>query len=155
MDINKEIVVLTLQSKKTYFRLLELNCEDGSCRETTRRAIDGKFLPIKINGVFDFLSEILVALYVSNGAIFLKIGNIVIQIVNGVTVVLDRDKMASTLTVVHGSRVLASLSYVCSVDEKIKDDPTPFIEDEDFDFGLFLKNVISSRERIKVLQENW
>ncbi len=29
----------------------------------------------------------------------------------------------------------------------IKDDPTPFVDEEDFDFGLFLSNVAKDESR--------
>ena len=30
----------------------------------------------------------------------------------------------------------------------IKGDPTPFVDDEDFDFGLFFDNVVANEERL-------
>jgi len=43
------------------------------------------------------------------------------------------------------------MHYVLLQAPPIPGDPTPFIEDEDFDFGLFVRNISRSSERRKVL----
>lgn len=41
-----------------------------------------------------------------------------------------------------------TLEVEYSTTEKIENDPTPFIDDEDFDFGLFFENTTSNQERL-------
>jgi hypothetical protein len=48
------------------------------------------------------------------------------------------------------------VAQVYSLDNwgKIKGDPTPFVEEEDFDFGLLIANIAGSPERQQVFIEN-
>ena len=155
MGTDKAIKMLTLQSKNTYSRLLELSYEDGSYREARRVAVNGVLPTLKINGVFDFLNGILVALYAFGGNLFLRIGDDVIQILGDVRVELEQNGFQSKLTVMRDGRALVLLNYPKSASGKIKDDPTPFVDDEDFDFGLFVKNLVSDPKRRNVALENW
>lgn len=147
--------MLTLQSKTSYSRLLELSHENGSYSETFRVAVDGAFPALKINGVFDFLNGVLIALYAFDKNLFLRIGDDVIQLFDDVAVELERGKFQSKLLVIHDGRAVAAVNYPSSAKGKIKDDPTPFIDDEDFDFGLFVRNLVSDRRRRSVALENW
>ena len=38
---------------------------------------------------------------------------------------------------------------------KIEGDPTPFVEDEDFDYGLFFENVVLNENRLRRISEAW
>lgn len=42
-----------------------------------------------------------------------------------------------------------------SEDEKLKTEPFDYIEDEDFDWGLFVSNIINNRERRKQVLSIW
>lgn len=56
------------------------------------------------------------------------------------------------LTLIIDKSVKKVIEY--KIPELLEDDFTPFVEEEDFDFGLFLKNIFSDKERIsRVLKE--
>lgn len=38
---------------------------------------------------------------------------------------------------------------------KIEGDPTPFVEDEDFDYGVFFENVVLNEERLRRINDIW
>ena len=155
MDTDRTVEMLILQSKSKYSRLLELNHSDGTYRETQRIAVDGAFPKIKINGVFDFLGETLVALYAIAGYIVLRIGNKVIPLNKGIEVVVNGDLSSRFLRVNQNENEVASVRYSISDAPAFDDDPTPFVESEDFDFGLFAANLASSADRRSVALENW
>lgn len=156
MDIeNVEGQVLILQSKSTYVRLLELNLINGIYRETRRALIEGKYPKIKINGVFDFLSGVLVALYAIAGCLILRIGNEVIPLDIGVGVIVNGDSGTRLLTINQDGNEVVSLIYTIPDASVFSDGLTPFVENEDFDFGLFVANVASDSGRRCVVLENW
>jgi hypothetical protein len=147
--------MLILQSKSKYSRLLELNDADGTYRETQRVAIDGEFPKIKINGVFDLLNGTLVALYAVAGHIILRIGNKVIPLNKGIEVVVNGDPSNRLLRVNQSGDEVVSVRYSISDAPVFDDDPTPFVESEDFDFGLFAANLASNADRRSVALESW
>jgi hypothetical protein len=61
----------------------------------------------------------------------------------------------STLLVRRNRSVLHTWTYVAPVlDPPLHEDPTPFVEDEDFDFGLFVHNVTNSARRRAIYRAN-
>jgi len=54
----------------------------------------------------------------------------------------------------EGERVIFDTDYD-EIEVTFENDPTPMIEDEDFDFGLFLENLSKNRVRQKLLWDNW
>jgi hypothetical protein len=155
LNINEAVKILILQSKSEYSKLLELNSADGTYRETQKNAVDGTFPKIKINGVFDFLNGALVALYACSGHIILRIGNTVIRLDKGVEVVVSGEKSNRFLRLNQNGIEVACLRYSIADAPIFVDDPTPFVANEDSDFGLFVANIASSADRRSVALENW
>jgi hypothetical protein len=156
LDIdNVEGQILILQSKSTYARLLELNQINGFYRETRRVVIEGVYPKLKINGVFEFLNGVLVALYATAGCLTLRVGNKVMVLDKDVEVIANGDSNSRLLTVNQGGNKVVSLIYSISDASVSSDDLTPFVENEDFDFGLFVANVTSNAGRRCVVLENW
>ena len=61
-----------------------------------------------------------------------------------------------TLDLNFGGNHQTTFTYTPPADRRIfPDDPTPFVEDEDFDFSLFLRNVLGDSIRLDVLAEQW
>lgn len=61
-----------------------------------------------------------------------------------------------TLDLEFGGRPQTSFTYTPPADRKtFENDPTPFVEDEDFDFSLFLQNVLGNHSRLDLLKEQW
>lgn len=156
MDIDDvEGQVLILQSKNVYAQLLEINQANGNYRENRRVVIEGAYPKLKINGVFEFLSEVLVALYAVSGCLVLRIGNEVISLDEGVEVAVKGNIGSRRLTINQDCNEVASLNYSISDASVFSDGPNPFAENEDFDFGLFVANVASNAGRRCVVLENW
>ncbi len=147
--------MVILQSKSKYSQLLELNQSDDTYRETLRVPIDGIFPNIEINGVFDFLSGALVALYADAGHMILRIGSKVIPFEKGLEIVVNGEKSNRRLTVNQNGTELASLRYSISETPAFDDDYTAFVDNENFDFGQFVANIASNIERQRVALENW
>jgi hypothetical protein len=141
--------MLYLQSKSKYTAIIMLDPSTGAYQEATRDSSSN----IKINGVYDFLDSVLVALYLHCGSLILRVGEQVIPLVSVVKISVDGKPSERKFSVAYGEGQSLYLKY--SVAEMLKEDMTPFIENEDFDFGLFVSNVLSDPSRREVLQRAW
>lgn len=54
----------------------------------------------------------------------------------------------------RGEDELTSVRYSISDSPRFSEDPTAFVEDEDFDFGLFIANLTSSARRRRIALDN-
>lgn len=67
---------------------------------------------------------------------------------DAVLVNLKRGAATNTLSFHIGGQCVLELEYRKPViDPPLEHDPTPFVEEEHFDFGLFVRNVVSDRTR--------
>ena len=145
--------MLLLRSKRIFKRLLELDPITGSHRELESPGNIGE--PVKINGFFDNLNGVLTAIYVYSGQLFLMAGGKVINITERVDVAVSGPVGARQLRVSNENGELMVVTYSVDNAKKFENDPTPFVESEDFDFGLFVSNIAASAERRSVVLEVW
>lgn len=146
--------MLWLRSNRSFGRLLEFDPVNGKSRELLASEL-GENVPKKVSGFFDFLNGTLTAIYAFAGRLFLRIGDITIPIEEGITVIASGDASNRSLRVKQRGNELSSINYSIVDAPKFADDPTAFIENEDFDFGLFIANVASSADRRSVALETW
>lgn len=147
--------MIYLQSKRVYSQILELNPQTGEHGIVGREALSAHGRMGGINGVFDVLNEILVALYALNGKLILRVGDKTMPLSEGITASLSGDPSQRLLRVMQGGIDLVQARYDIRDSLRDKDDPTPFIEDEDADFGLFIANVLSDPSRRRVFLDRW
>jgi hypothetical protein len=69
----------------------------------------------------------------------------------GVLVEVTGAPRSRKLVVRRAGQVVASHTYSLDRPQQLMDDPTPFVDEEDVDFGLFVVNVSQSEERKAVL----
>ena len=55
------------------------------------------------------------------------------------------------LKILKNNKLLYEIHYSLDGEKIIDGDPTPFIEEEDFDFGLFMSNISSDKNRKNIL----
>lgn len=160
MSIRREMVadhakpVLTLQSKTAYSQLLRLSPLDGTFWQAFRSERDGE-AGDKINGVFVMCDGVLAALYAFDGALVLRLGNETIPVVEGIRIKVERKPKSATMVVLREDRPVAALPYVVAEHLRVQDDPTPFVDEEDYDFGLYVKNLLSDVQRRRNAVRNW
>ena len=60
----------------------------------------------------------------------------------------------NALTIKHRDAALVTIRYKPSVvGPSLESDPTPFVEREQFDFGLFIHNVLNDPKRRRLLRD--
>lgn len=105
----------------------------------------------KTQGSYELLNNFFVAIFTKKNNIYLAIDDKLIKVNDGLRVDFTKDKHRRILKIVPENHGEIILDY--SIDEsiQIENDPTPFIDDEDFDYGLLIYNILRTPERQKVL----
>ena len=135
---------MIIQSYDRWVVMAEYDPGSGAVKEFTRPP-KGAFV---CTGHYASLSGILAVLYRSNGALWLRIGAGVRNLdQTAVSVRFHSEAEFSFLELIDGQDVVVGVRYRNKLDELRSDDPTPFVEPEHFDFGLFVKNVVEDTAR--------
>ncbi|MEU6642711.1 hypothetical protein ABZ863_09175 [Saccharomonospora sp. NPDC046836] len=106
----------------------------------------------KVDGAFGQLGDILAVLYREDDDVVLEVGNyhFWLGVQTGVSVVHSGSGLNRSLTIVRESSEDSVVVHYPLEEGPVPTelDSTPFIEDEDFDFGLYIANVANSPERL-------
>ena len=107
-----------------------------------------------VSGFFTILSSKYCAIYRSGQEIVACVGDVQIPLSHRVKINVTGNPAKRRLTISQDANVIVNHEYSLDTSNHFEDDPTPFIEDEDFDFGLFMANIAGSQERQEVLKGN-
>ena len=141
--------MVRLQSNDVFLELAELDETTGAWTPARREPSEKGYE--NIDGSFSVLSGVFCALFLSNGEIFVRVGDTQVQLSDDVKITVDGPDERRCLTPMSGVKTLATIRY--AVEEwRIPNDPTPFIDDEDFDFGLWISNIAGSPIRQRVMK---
>ncbi len=142
--------MLWLQDNDEFDKLVELDLTTGLHRIHSRSTL-GPQSPTKTDGVFAMLASVLVALYKHGSELFVRVGNTTVRLEKDVIIRASGSPPQRTLSVFKSGKEVARLQYAIDSSLNISGDPTPFIDNEDFDFGLFVSNISLAPERQEVL----
>jgi hypothetical protein len=111
------------------------------------RAASPERVPSQLSGLFDEIGGKLVLLFRLNGILYLQIGHQRMAM-DDHTIELQSANGYRILRFLSGRRVAFELRYDRPIiDPPLSEDPTPFVEEEHFDFGLSLANLSRDRGR--------
>lgn len=137
---------MLLQSHRSFDTAVNYDPTTGRFDPFSRRAEPNRVAG-QLSGVFDHIGGKRVLLYRLGDGLYLEIDGqrlhlethvVVVQAVNG----------CRLLQVLSDGRSVIEMTYDPPLlDPPLSLDPTAFIEEEDFDFGLFLHNVSHDRSR--------
>jgi hypothetical protein len=137
---------MILKNHTTYDKMCEYDPVTGALTTFFLR-VEPQRMPSEISGFFDHLGGKLVVLFRLAGILYLQVESQRIPI----------DNHTVEVQTVHGHRVLRVLTNGKAeleiryeppiIDPPLSEDPTPFVEEEHFDFGLFLANLSRDRGR--------
>jgi len=108
--------------------------------------------PGEAKGVFMQLGRTLVALHAAEGALTLQLGAEQVPLAGATAAMAGRE--LRTLHILRDGEVVARHVYPNPVHPFMEWDLT-MAEEEDFDLGLFVANVLSSPERRRQVVEQW
>ena len=90
-------------------------------------------------------------LYARKGAIFFRFDDEEITLDRNTRVTVTGSPTQRTLKILRDDRLMLRVDYPLEVLISPEEDPTPFAADEDFDFGLFVRNIAGDEKRQKIL----
>jgi hypothetical protein len=106
-----------------------------------------------LSGHYTRLGNESVVFFRDHGRLHLRVGGKVFEVNEALQLdwrlVRDRE---SELTVSSPGSESIRLQYASGPPgPPLSEDPTPFVSDEDWDFGLFIKNVITNQDRSEII----
>ncbi len=105
-------------------------------------------LKASIAGTFSIINEMLVSFYRVHGVLYLRIADQEFELTNDTSSALETDGNYRKFRLLKGKNVLVDLTYLLpELEIPLSIDPTPFVEEENFDFLLFVHNVLSQPGR--------
>jgi hypothetical protein len=142
---------MILQSNERFDEVAEYDPLTGNYRFLSKSR-NREMLPVRIAGSYSCLGDTIVSLYRKDEDLFLRIGNREFEITPDVYSSLTQEGDYQIFRLLNKQDVIAFFSYTPRFTEIPADlDPTPFIDDEDFDFLLFVHHVLTEegrRERV-------
>lgn len=138
--------MILLQLHEQYDSLIKYNHSDGSFTEISKKSIGNNDISI-VDGFYSVLSSTFVAIYRFEGELFIRIGDKCLPFSDEVVVSVRGEDDDRELLILEAGKEICKINYELDASLQFEDDPTPFIDKEDFDFGLFLSNISKSENR--------
>ena len=105
-------------------------------------------LPALIAGSFSLINEMMVSLYRTRGNLYFRIADQEFELTDEVSSRLEVGGVGRKFRLLKGENVLVELTYSTPEFEiPLSNDPTPFVEQEHFEFLLFVHNVLTDPGR--------
>lgn len=137
---------MILQSHTNFDQLVELNPRLPSVQFLSRK--HHPELTALIAGSFSIINEMMVSLYRIHGVLYFRIANQEFELTDDISSALETDGNYRKFRLLKGENVLVDLTYLTPESEiQLSIDPTPFVEEEHFDFLLFVHNVLTEPGR--------
>jgi|SRR5687768_8586684 len=137
---------MILACQDIFDQLAELDLRDSSVRFLSRK--QHPELSASVAGSFSIVNEMMVSLYRVHGGLYFRVGDQVFQVTDDTTSTLETDGKNRRFRLLERENVLVDLTYLTpELEIPLSIDPTPFVEEEDFDFLLFVHNVLTQPGR--------
>ncbi|WP_017444186.1 hypothetical protein [Gayadomonas joobiniege] len=137
-----------LQSKKRFQDVAKYDEESGEFEILDRNSPD---CPKMLDGSFEILAGIFVALFKADLKLFIGIGDKTFQLDDDLVINVKGGACDRLLIIEKDNAVLVTVEYSIQSRGTTIGDTTAFIDDEDSDYGLFLCNISKDESRQRVL----
>ncbi|MBA3241759.1 MAG: hypothetical protein H0T60_11085 [Acidobacteria bacterium] len=138
---------MILQSKDKFSELARLNLDTGEVAFVSKHS-DPALKKSVPSGGYSIVNGVMCSLYKVGGGLYLRVGEQAFEITDDVKATLNRSAKKHTFQLLRNENLLLEFIYPPpKLDIPLADDPTPFIEEEDFDFLLFVTNVLNDKGR--------
>jgi len=137
---------MILESQDHFDQLAELTPGGSSVRFWSRK--QHPELSALVAGCFSTVNETIVSLYRVHGDLYFGIGDQEFQVKDDTTSTLETHGRSRRFRLLERESVLVELNYLSpELEIPLSLDPTPFVEEEHFDFLLFVHNVLTQPGR--------
>ena len=144
--------MLIVRSQDRYDEFAELEPATGHVRHFQVAGSSADTVPS--SGWYSLLGGQMVSLYALGGDLYLLMNGKSYHLDHGSSVEFSRQASENELTLRQNGEVLAKLRYLRpEIDPSLDEDPSGFVDEEDFDFGLFVFNVLANQDRREVLTQ--
>lgn len=140
---------MLVQSNDSFIRVGEFDPRNGTLVEFDRENASPELLASPLEGHFSILSGKRVVFFRSEDRLWLSIEDEVWDMTDGHEVEWETLGGSSLLRIRQGKDDAFEVRYEPGPETgpPLDDDPTPFVAQEDWDFGLFIHNVLSNPQR--------
>jgi hypothetical protein len=112
------------------------------------RGLLGNKHPKTYHGFFSQWGETFIAIYGIGKRLFLIVNHHLFEINRRQIIEVSGPKHARSLKIIKDNEIVFETRYsLKDLNQPIPEDPTPFIDDEDFDIGLLASNISKSMKR--------
>ena len=108
-----------------------------------------------LGGIYDVFDDVLVAIYVSGSELFIRIGNQVIPVVEGVAARIYSTELSRRIEILPGVGEAIGLDYSVGGDTFFLNQYLHAVDAEDFDMGFLIFNILNDRQRIANVKRVW
>jgi len=138
---------MILQSKDEIDKLMELDPITGRHQILSRKQ-HPEIASMRLSGGYSIVNGMIVCLYRLDNALYFRLGEEEVKIADDATSILVREDGYRLFQLLQNGNLLINFRYRSPVYEVSPHmDPTPFIDEEDFDFFLFVHNVLNQGDR--------
>lgn len=137
---------MILECHDNFDQLAELNRHLPSAQFFSRK--HHPELSASIAGSFSIVNEMMASLYRVQGVLYFRVADQEFEVTDEVSSTLESDGSYRRFRVLEVKNVLVDLTYLTPESEiPLSLDPTPFVEEEHFDFLLFVHHVLTEPGR--------
>lgn len=142
---------MILQSLDRYLDLGIID-EDGRIRYAHRGDAEMAGEPLTA-GVCSSVDGVFVARYDCDSSVYARFGETIICLTDDVAAGIRPNGTQNRFSLTRGGETLFEVDYTPPVmDPPLSIDPTPFVEEEDFDIHLHIRNVVNDKARLARLR---
>ncbi len=137
---------MILESKDHFDQLAELDPDTGTYRFLSRKE-QPELATTQSCGGYSLIDGTMVSLYRVDGVLYFRVGDQNFKLTDDVTSKLTREVNKQVFWLLEGGPLFKFEYVPTDQDIPLSMDPTPFVEEEDFDFLLFVHNVLAEPGR--------
>jgi hypothetical protein len=144
---------MLVESYDRFQMIGEFDPASGALREFKRDEAPPELLAEPVRGHYASLEGVQAILYRSDGTLWLRLdGEARPLALDAKNARWSRHGDRSRLILLGNGDTIASVEYRPGpAGPPLRDDPTPFVESEDWDFGLFVQNVVTNPDRASLI----
>lgn len=102
-------------------------------------------------GYFSILSGSFIAFFVESGKLYCQVSGTLIELTDDTVATVSGPASDRHFLVKRNGLEIASMRYSLARQPHYEDDLTPFVGEEDFDFGILISNISADKRRKNVI----